>query len=351
MSDFILLHSLFIFWNFVCGDLAQTEFKLLIWMSDFHYFGALGVGPGTRTWPHVLAWGIWIKFYYPLLEKFVHFSNFLPSWVFHFQVQGLCLVGVGGVVCTYISPKGVGLGVVFWAKWDPIWAKWDPSGQFVRCAPLRSNTRTNTTESRRWLACFHWTVIKSLFLSQRPNGRFWQIRTRTHSLPKTYIYCGLDRLVTHLLERPSCASWRYSWEIFGAARHAGPALLVGLGLCLLRIGRKQSWAAPTLISYGRAEPPESLALHLCWRIKGAKRVHKQSNCVLNVPCKPDEVYASASDAYCVNKANNCCSCYTTNMAKKSCQTNQVLIVVFLPPSVMHLLYNMQHTTFYLCHII
>ena len=45
-----------------------------------------------------------------------------------------------GVFCvlTY-SQKGCvtaewvqGLGVVFWAKWDPIWTKWDPSGQFVR---------------------------------------------------------------------------------------------------------------------------------------------------------------------------------------------------------------------------
>ena len=28
--------------------------------------------------------------------------------------------------------KEQGLGVVFWAKTDPIWAKWDPSEQFVR---------------------------------------------------------------------------------------------------------------------------------------------------------------------------------------------------------------------------
>ena len=42
-----------------------------------------------------------------------------------------------GVFCagTY-PPKGLskeqGLGVVLWAKWDPIWANWDPSGLFVR---------------------------------------------------------------------------------------------------------------------------------------------------------------------------------------------------------------------------
>ena len=39
--------------------------------------------------------------------------------------------GVGGVLCKYEREmwrlsKDQGLGVVFWAKWDPIWAKWDP---------------------------------------------------------------------------------------------------------------------------------------------------------------------------------------------------------------------------------
>ena len=33
-------------------------FAILIWISDFHCLGALGVGPGALTLPHVLAWSI-----------------------------------------------------------------------------------------------------------------------------------------------------------------------------------------------------------------------------------------------------------------------------------------------------
>ena len=50
------------------------------------------------------------------------------------QEKGCFGMGFGVFcVCTY-PPKGLskeqGLGVVLWAKWDPIWANWDPSGQF-----------------------------------------------------------------------------------------------------------------------------------------------------------------------------------------------------------------------------
>ena len=50
------------------------------------------------------------------------------------QEKGCFAAGFGVFcVCTY-PPKGLskeqGLGVVLWAKWDPIWANWDPSGQF-----------------------------------------------------------------------------------------------------------------------------------------------------------------------------------------------------------------------------
>ena len=42
--------------SFVSGDLALTGFWLLTWTSDFHCFGALGVGPWARTRPHVRTW-------------------------------------------------------------------------------------------------------------------------------------------------------------------------------------------------------------------------------------------------------------------------------------------------------
>ena len=55
--------------------------------------------------------------------------------------------GVGGVLCKYISQKGVcdcwvknrvGSGIL--SKWDPIWAKWDPSGnlyeKWVKCSRI-----------------------------------------------------------------------------------------------------------------------------------------------------------------------------------------------------------------------
>ena len=44
------------FLDFVSGNLALTGFQLLTLTSDFHCFGALGVRPGARTRPHVLAW-------------------------------------------------------------------------------------------------------------------------------------------------------------------------------------------------------------------------------------------------------------------------------------------------------
>ena len=44
----------FYFLDFLSGDLALTGFYFLTWTSDFNCFGALGVGPGARTW--LLAW-------------------------------------------------------------------------------------------------------------------------------------------------------------------------------------------------------------------------------------------------------------------------------------------------------
>ena len=70
-------------------------------------------------------------------QTVVHFS--------HFQVQarkGGVLGWVLGCLCTYISDvwrwsKEQGLGVVFWAKLDPIWAKGDPSGP--KCSRIGKN--------------------------------------------------------------------------------------------------------------------------------------------------------------------------------------------------------------------
>ena len=50
------LSIIFIFLDFVSGDLALTGFSPLTWTSDFHCFGALGVGPGALTRPYVQAW-------------------------------------------------------------------------------------------------------------------------------------------------------------------------------------------------------------------------------------------------------------------------------------------------------
>ena len=41
----------FSFLDFVSGNLALTGFQPLTWTSDFHCFGALGVGPWARTHP------------------------------------------------------------------------------------------------------------------------------------------------------------------------------------------------------------------------------------------------------------------------------------------------------------
>ena len=84
-----------------------------------------------------------INFFCPLLEMFCplfkHIAQFRSGkGVFQVRKRGV-LCGVGGVMCTYISQKGVCNGWVrtgvvggVLAKSDPIWVKRDPSGQFVR---------------------------------------------------------------------------------------------------------------------------------------------------------------------------------------------------------------------------
>ena len=101
---------------------------------------------------------IWIYFLPTSRKVLPTFQRFCPVGVqiaqtvvhfAHFQVQvrkkGVLGWALGCFVYGYISKRGVwqmskkqGLGVVFWAKWDPIWAKWNliwakwgPSGQFV----------------------------------------------------------------------------------------------------------------------------------------------------------------------------------------------------------------------------
>ena len=107
-----------------------------------------------RDFLKLQIWDEW--FFCPLLEKFCplfkYFEIFCPVGVqipqtvvhfAHFQVQarkrGVLGWAWGCSVYWHISKRGVwrlskqqGLGVVFWAKWDPIWAKWDPSRQIVQ---------------------------------------------------------------------------------------------------------------------------------------------------------------------------------------------------------------------------
>ena len=55
---YIAAPSIFFFLDFVRGDLALTEFYFLTSTSDFHCFGALGVGPGARTRPPARTWRV-----------------------------------------------------------------------------------------------------------------------------------------------------------------------------------------------------------------------------------------------------------------------------------------------------
>ena len=95
------------------------------------------------------------NFFLPTSRKAVHFSNILLSWGCPEAPDGssFCPLssagparkrsvlgwGWGCFVYVHIPESGVwrlskeeGLGLIFWAKSDPIWAKWDPSGQLVR---------------------------------------------------------------------------------------------------------------------------------------------------------------------------------------------------------------------------
>ena len=95
------------------------------------------------------------KFFLPTSKKVLStFQTFCPvggpvcpaQTVVHFvhcQVQASKSGVLGWVwrcfVYVHIPERGVWLlskeqelGVVFWAKWDPIWAKWDSSGQYVQ---------------------------------------------------------------------------------------------------------------------------------------------------------------------------------------------------------------------------
>ena len=48
----------FSFLDFVSCDFALTGCSLWTWTSNFHCFGALGVGPRALTWPRVRAWSM-----------------------------------------------------------------------------------------------------------------------------------------------------------------------------------------------------------------------------------------------------------------------------------------------------
>ena len=98
-----------------------------------------------------LRWMIFLPTSRKVLPTFQIFWNILPSWGPNSpdcssfcprsssgQEKGCFWVGLEMFcVCTYprkrcVSEQRRGLGVVFWAKWDPIWAKWDPSRQIVQ---------------------------------------------------------------------------------------------------------------------------------------------------------------------------------------------------------------------------
>ena len=48
---------------------AERILTLDIWTSNFHHFGALGVGPGARTQPYVRAWRMGSDHSYCLASK------------------------------------------------------------------------------------------------------------------------------------------------------------------------------------------------------------------------------------------------------------------------------------------
>ena len=91
-----VLSIIFSFLDFVSCYHALTGLQLLTWTADFHCFGALGVVPGARILPHVLAWymGVIIAIVEPQRKScksawplfFLEFSKILenngPLWGF-----------------------------------------------------------------------------------------------------------------------------------------------------------------------------------------------------------------------------------------------------------------------------
>ena len=121
-----------------CVRLASTPiqgFKLLPVTRQQHQFRRQQL-PVPSCWTAANVYMGMNNFFCPFLERFCHFSKFWPSWGPFCQdsssfcplstsgkEKGCFGAGFWGVLCTYISPKGVcslskeqGLLVVFWAK-------------------------------------------------------------------------------------------------------------------------------------------------------------------------------------------------------------------------------------------
>ena len=146
----------------------------------------------------------------------------------------------------------------------------------------------------------------------------------THSLSESVIcicLCWLDQLPTWLL------LVHLSTPFSGAARHQGPAGLVSLGVCLLKIELQQAklfsaGVSPDVFWNMDTQDLQSLLLFSCVAgMKGAKCAHTRTNCLSkHISSEPYEVYLSDTAGHWAHKVNNCWSSCPTNIANRNCLT-------------------------------
>ena len=202
------------------------------------------------------------NFLFPLLEKFCPLSNILPNWglncpdrqvdFVHFQVQVRkravlrwawgCFVFVHiPERCVWLLSKEQGLGVVFWANWDPIWAKWDPSRQFVLKVGKRALGEKIQSYSH---PCCTFTLLSCL------------------SIHYTAAFHGFTQLIKPHLAQCCFAGWKccstgtqnkcFDKDItrYWQVAHDIERLLLGMGACF-------SWAPqPTALQLLRLCPAQ-----------------------------------------------------------------------------------------------
>ena len=118
--------------------------------------------------------------------------------------RGVLGWGWGCFACVHIPERGVwllskeqGLGVVFWAKWEPIRAKWDPSEKFVRKMGHRIGGKKYQlfNRSKPFQSPLAMSVKKQSLV-----GKQWAIPSCARRLTNMRLIQGLMEVQLHIIQ-------------------------------------------------------------------------------------------------------------------------------------------------------